>query len=68
MVVGSSVVDTEKVTLGWGYPATARRSAETSGAGGLEFELIFEGGFEVVNIVEIIYRIGWLGTHPFVLY
>jgi hypothetical protein len=66
MVVGSSIVDTEKVTLGRGYPATARRSApgtagvpwpdgETSGASGLEFELAFEDSFEVVNIFEIIY-------------
>ena len=34
----------------------------------LEFELVFENCFEVIDIVEIIYRIGRLGAHPFLPY
>ena len=34
----------------------------------LERELIFEYGLEIVDIVEVVYRIGGLGAHPLVLY
>ena len=38
------------------------------GIGSLELELVLEGGFEVIHIIEVVYGIGWLGAEPFVLY
>ncbi len=38
----------------WEAPAVGVKFKAYEQGGNLEFELVFEGGFEVVNIVEIV--------------
>ncbi len=42
-------------SMAWEAPVVGVKFKAYEQGGNLEFELVFEGGFEVVNIVEIVY-------------